>query len=69
MENLPTELFLARIPRPAVCQNEEGNIISLPSVLPFARCHPYPPPPSVRRLSPSPSPPTVPFVVNREFEL
>lgn len=31
MENLPTELFLARILRPAVCQNEEGNIISLPS--------------------------------------
>lgn len=30
MENLPTELFLARILRPTVCRNEEGNIISIP---------------------------------------
>lgn len=61
MENLPTELFLARILRPAVCQNEEGNIISLPSMFLFA---PLPPP--FRTTLPLP---TVPFVVNREFEL
>jgi len=50
MENLPTELFLARILRPAVCQNEEGNIISLPSVFLFARCHHPSPPPSYGSL-------------------
>lgn len=69
MENLPTELFLARILRPAVCQNEEGNIISLlsgsfspvttltsrpASLRPYSRLHPRP---------------IVPFLVNREFEL
>lgn len=40
MENLPTELFLARILHPAVYHNEEGNIILLPLVFLFARCHP-----------------------------
>lgn len=41
------------IPRPnsSSCQNEEGNIISLPSVFLFTRCHPYPPP-----SAPSPPP-------------
>lgn len=76
MENLPTELFLARILRPAVCQNEEGNIISLPSgsfspvttltsrpvssLRPRSRPHPH------SRSRPRP---IVPFLVNREFEL
>lgn len=63
MENLPTELFLARILRPAVCQNEEGNIISIP-----------PPVTTPFRLRLPAFPLALSFslflsLVNREFEL
>jgi len=62
MENLPTELFLARILRPAACQNEEGNIISIPP--------PVTTPFRLRLLATRlPPRPIVLFLVNREFEL
>lgn len=48
MKNLPTELFLVRIHRPEACQNEEGNIISLPSGS-------FSPPPSTSASVPPPS--------------
>lgn len=75
MENLPTELFLARILRPAVCQNEEGNIISLPSgsFSSSSRSAAAPPfrlsPPLFASAVACSSRPIVPFLVNREFEL